>query len=52
VAVKFVDWLSMDEQIPIFYGVFGFLPTSVEVGGSAWKWWNGGPCRDRTYDQL
>ena len=24
----------------------------MEVGGSAWKWGESGPCRDRTYDQL
>jgi hypothetical protein len=52
VAVNFVEWTSVDVQTSIFTEVFGVLRVSVDAGGSAWKWINGGPCRDRTYDQL
>jgi hypothetical protein len=42
----------MDVQMPIFTAFFCGLRAWVDVDGSAWKWGESGPCRDRTYDQL
>jgi hypothetical protein len=52
VAVKHAKWTPLDEQLPIFSEVSALLFAPLAVLGSAWKWWIGGPCRDRTYDQL
>src|ERR1700675_1284752 len=52
VAVKYVEWTSVEEKFAIFLGFCLDFCAALDVGGSAWKWGIGGPCRDRTYDQL
>src|SRR6202795_1138657 len=47
VAVKYVEWTSVEEKFAIFLGFCLDFCAALEVGGSAWKWGIGGPCSHR-----